>query len=231
MFVFAALTLAAMPCNLWAVRALRRRERAGLEVAPTPPGTLKVALGRPAFWAIAACFGLLGLNHGILLTYVLVLFADRGAGAGMAATAAACIGPAQVVGRLLFMASEARVGNARATLLALGSVVFAGVVLWLAGLAPGLIFLFALAQGAGMGLMSILRPLLIADILGRSGFGTISGAVAMAPILASAAAPALGALILAAGGTGPVYAACLAMAVLGWTIAAVMPRRGDRASG
>jgi len=225
MLVFAALTLAAMPCNLWAVRVLRRRDREELELAPTPPGTLKTALRRPAFWAIAACFGLFGLNHGILLTYVLVLFADRGAGAAMAATAAACIGPAQVIGRLLFMASEARVGNALATMLALGSVVLAGIALWLAGLAPWLIFLFALAQGAGMGLMSILRPLLIADILGRRGFGTISGAVAMAPILASAAAPTVGALMLEAGGTGLVFAACLAMAVLGWAIAAGVLRK------
>jgi MFS family permease len=222
MLVFAGVTLLAVPCNLWSVRALRRRERAGIQYAATPPGTLKAALRRPAFWAIVACFGLFGLNHGILLTYVLVLFADRGAGAGLAATAAACIGPAQVIGRLLFMAGEARVGNARAALLALGSVVAAGVVLWLAGLAPGLIFLFALGQGAGMGLMSILRPLLIADILGRSGFGTISGAAAVGPVLASAAAPALGAVMLASGGAGVVYAGCLAMAVVGWVIAAAL---------
>jgi hypothetical protein len=101
-------------------------------------------------------------------------------------------------------------------------------LLWLAGFAPGLIFLFALGQGAGMGLMSILRPLLIADILGRSGFGTISGAVAIAPILASAAAPALGALMLAAGGPGVIYAGCLAMAVAGWAIAAVLLGRATR---
>ena len=122
------------------------------------------------------------------------------------------------------MAGEARVGNARATMLALGSVVTAGVLLWLAGLAPLLVFGFALAQGAGMGLMSILRPLLIADILGRRGFGTISGAVAVSPILASAAAPALGALLLTMGGTGLVYASCLAMAVTGWGIAALLLR-------
>ena len=111
MIVFAALTLAAMPCNFWAVRALRRRERVGMQHAPIPPGNLQVALRRPAFWGIAACFGLFGLNHGILITYVLELFADRGAGAGMAATAAACIGPSQVLGRLLFMMGEARVGK------------------------------------------------------------------------------------------------------------------------
>ena len=225
MIVFAALTLAAMPCNFWAVRALRRRERVGMQHAPIPPGTLQAALRRPAFWGIAACFGLFGLNHGILITYVLELFADRGAGAGMAATAAACIGPSQVLGRLLFMMGEARVGNGRATLLALGSVVAAGILLWLAGVAPVLVFAFALAQGAGMGLMSILRPLLIADILGRSGFGAISGAVAISPILASAAAPALGALMLTTGGPVLAYASCLAMAMTGWVFAAVLLRR------
>jgi MFS family permease len=229
MWVFAGVTLLAVPCNLWSVRSLRRRER--VELAPAPPGNgaLKVALRRPAFWAIAVCFGLFGLNHGILITYVLELFADRGAAAGMAATAAACIGPSQVAGRLIFMLGEARIGNRRATLLALGSVVLAGVLLWLAGAAPGLIFLFALGQGAGMGVMSILRPLLIAEILGRKGFGSISGAVAMAPILASAAAPALGALMLTLGGPVAVYAGCLAMAVAGWVIAAILLRRGRTA--
>jgi hypothetical protein len=75
-----------------------------------------------------------------------------------------------------------------------------------------------------MGLMSILRPLLIADILGRDGFGAISGAIAIAPILATAAAPALGALMLAAGGPPVVYAACIGMAVAGFGIAAALLR-------
>lgn len=221
---FVGVTLLAVPCNWWAVRSLRRRERAGTRPVPAPPGVLAVALRRPAFWALVACFGLIWLNHGVLITYVLELFADRGAGPAMAATAAACIGPSQVAGRLLFMLGEARVGNARATLIALGGVAAASAVLWLAGLAPVLVFGFALAQGAGAGLMSILRPLLIAEILGREGFGAISGAVAMSPILASAAAPALGAWILVAGGPVAVYAACLAMALTGWAIAAVLLR-------
>jgi MFS family permease len=224
MLVFAAVTLLAVPCNLWAVRSLRRRARSAAEPAPVPPGALAGALRRPAFWGLVACFGLIWLNHGILITYVLELFADRGASAGMAALAAACIGPAQVAGRLLFLFNEARVGNRRATLVALGSVVTASAVLWLAGIAPVLIFGFALAQGAGAGLMSILRPVLIAETLGRQGFGAISGAVAMAPILASAAAPALGALMLTTGGPALVYAGCLAMAVTGWAIAAVVLR-------
>ncbi len=77
MLVFAGVTLLAVPCNLWSVRALRQRERAGAQPAPTQPGVLKAALRRPAFWVLAGCFGLFGLNHGVLLTYVLVLFTDR----------------------------------------------------------------------------------------------------------------------------------------------------------
>ncbi len=219
MLVFAGATLLGAPCHWWAVRSLRRKERQGITISPEPPGALQAALRRPVFWGVALCFGLFGLNHNMLLTYVLVLFADRGASEGTAAFAAAMIGPAQVLGRVLFLWQAARVTNGQATLLALGSVSLAGVLLWAAGAAPGLIFAFALAQGAGMGLMSILRPLLIADLLGRRGFGAISGAVAMAPILASAAAPALGAVMLGLGGPALVYAACLGMAVAGFAVA------------
>jgi hypothetical protein len=44
----------------------------------------------------------------------------------------------------------------------------------------------------------------------------------MAPILASAAAPTLGAVMLVLGGPGAVYTACLAMALAGWVLAALL---------
>jgi MFS family permease len=187
---------------------------------------LHAALRRPAFWAIALGFLAVYLNHGILITYALVLFADRGAGPGVAALAAACIGPAQVAGRLVLLAAGARVTTGQATMASLGSMVVAGGLLWVAGAAPVLIFAFALAQGAGIGLTSILRPVLIAEVLGRQGFGAISGAAAVAPILASAAAPSVGAGLLALGGPGLVYAVCLALAVVGLALmAALLLRR------
>lgn len=212
---FAALIAVAMPLNAVAVRQLRRRERAGLVIPPTPPGTVQAALRKPAFWIIAMAFMAIYLNHGILITYALVLFADRGAAPGLAALAAAAIGPSQVAGRLILLAAGARVTTAQATLASCGAMVLAGGLLWLAGVAPLLIFAFAVAQGAGIGLTSILRPVLIAETLGRSGFGAISGAAAVAPILASAGAPSIGAGLLALGGPGLVYAACLGLALAG----------------
>lgn len=217
---FAALILfGAVPVNLWAVRALRRMERAeALRRHPPEPGALKAALRRPAFWAISAIFGLIWLNHGVLLTFILMLFQDRGASAGMATVAAACIGPSQVAGRAVLLAFSSRISNARASLWSLGSVLAAGAILWGAGWLPALIFVFAMLQGAGAGLLSNLRPMLVADLLGRRGFGTISGAVAVTPILASAAAPSAGAALLHWGGPGLIYGACLAMAAAGLAI-------------
>lgn len=228
---FAGLVALVVPLNAVAVRQLRRRERAGLVVPPALPGVLGAALRKPAFWIIAGGFTAVYLNHGLLLTYVLVLFADRGAAPGLAAIAAACIGPSQVAGRLVLLALGARVSTGLAVLLSLSGVVLAGVLLLLAGVAPVLIFAFALAQGAGAGLMSILRPVLIAEVLGRTGFGAISGAVAVAPILASAAAPSVGAGLLALGGPGLVYAVCLGLAVLGLGLMVLLLARGERESG
>ena len=74
--------------------------------------------------------------------------------------------------------------------------------------------------------MSILRPVLVLDVLGRRGFGAVSGAAAVAPILASAAAPSVGAVMLDHGGPGLVYASCLTMAVAGLAIGLYLERRG-----
>jgi MFS family permease len=216
---FAALILfGAAPVNALAVRQLRRLHRAGATRPEPEPGALQAALRQPAFWAIAAVFGMIYLNHGILLTYVLMLFEDRGASVTLATLAAACIGPAQVFGRLMLLVNQARIGNARAMLMALAGISLAGVALILAGVVPLLIFLFAALQGAGMGLVSILRPVLIADILGRRGFGAISGAIAVSPILASAAAPSVGAGLLDSGGAALIYATGLGLALTGLAV-------------
>lgn len=203
----------AVPVNLLGVARLRRLEGAKTSRGASDPGALTQALRRPAFWAIGAIFGLTYLNHSVLITYALVLFEDRGSGAAMAVLAASCIGPAQVLGRVVLMANEARVGNGRATLVSLGAIAVAAGVLWAAGIAPILVFGFAVLQGIGIGLCSILRPVLLAQMLGRSGFGAISGAAAVAPILGTAAGPVFGAYLLGLGG-GAVYAACMVMSVV-----------------
>lgn len=222
--------LVAVPVNLGGVVLLRRQERATGILAPkAAPGTLQAALRRPAFWAITGAFAAINLNHAILLTYALVLFHDLGAGPAMAVAAASCIGPAQVAGRIVLLSTEARVGTARAVIWSFAATVAAVLLLMAAGVAPVLIFAFAVMQGAGVGVMSILRPVLVAEVLGRPGFGAISGAIAVGPILASAAGPSIGAALLLSGGVPAALVACLVLAALGLAIAVGLrsARRAD----
>ena len=209
------IVLGSVPVNMLGVSQLRRLQGVSARHPEAEPGALAAALRKPAFWAMAAIFGLTYATHSVLITYALVLFEDRGAGEAMAVLAASCIGPAQVAGRLALLVNQARVGNGRATVWSLAAIVLASALLWAAGMAPLLIFGFAVMQGVGIGLCSILRPVLLAQLLGRRGFGAISGAVAVAPILGTAVGPVFGATLLANGGFAAVYAACLAMSLAG----------------
>lgn len=182
-------------------------------------------LRKPMFWAITLIFSVVWLNHGMLLTYALLVFADRGASVEMATLAAAAIGPSQVVARVVLLMGERRISNSYATLWALSMVALAGTILFAAGAAPQLIFAFALLQGGGAGLLSVLRPVLVADRLGRAGFGAISGAVSIGPILATAAAPAVGAGLLTLGGPAIIFFATFVLACFGLLLAIWVLRR------
>lgn len=209
------MVLVGVPANFLGVRLMRASVRAGGgDRRPAAKGMLRLALRRPVFWAITVMLGLTYLNHTLLLTYVIELFTSRGAGLNEVTLAAATIGPCQVLGRLALMMNEARVGNRRATYGALAALVLASLVLWLAGFLPTLIFVTALCQGAGIGIISIMRPVLIAEYLGHEGFGAISGAIAVGPILASAAGPVVGAWLLLTGGPTLVILTCAALGLV-----------------
>ena len=220
---FAGVVALAVPVTALGLALLGDARKGAQHPAPRK-GALIAALSNRAFWVLTAVFTAIWASHGVLMTYVLVLFADRGAGAGVAAFAASCIGPAQVFGRLMLMAGGARVSNRAATLFSLGSLALGGMVLIAAGAAPLLIFAFATLQGMGAGLLSILRPVLVADLLGRQGFGAVSSAISVGPVLANAAAPALGALLLSHRGADAVYAACFVLVIFAFILALVMIR-------
>jgi len=103
--------------------------------------------------------------------------------------------------------------------------VLAACLLWFAGAAPFLVFAVVIVQGAGVGLMSIMRPMLIMDVLGRRGFGAISGASAVSPIVATAAAPVLGAYLLDHFGAWAVYACLIGFSGLSLALALVLTRK------
>jgi|LakMenEpi03Aug12_release.lakeMendotaPanAssembly.Ray.scaffolds.fasta_scaffold282585_1 predicted MFS family arabinose efflux permease len=210
--------LIVLPLHLVGARTLARGPADGRLETPA------AAAGRPVlrdgnFWRLAALFSLLNLNHWMLISFMLPVFAAQGLGAQLAVAAAACVGPAQVAGRLALMRSDARLGTVRATRLTLGAIVLAALLLAAAGAAPLLAFGFAAVQGAAMGVMTILRPMMVADRLGSQTYGATAGMMSIPTLLSSAAAPLLGALLLGAGGVGLLIGVALILALIAFGLA------------
>lgn len=176
-------------------------------------------LRRTGFWVLAAVFSLTNLNHWMLVSFLLPVLMVQGLGNGLAIMAASLIGPAQVVGRLILMRFETRAGTVPSTLIILSGMCLAALLLALAGVGAGFALGFALVQGAAMGGFTILRPVLVAESLGSEGYGATAGLLAIPSLMASAAAPLLGAALLGAGGPGLMIGAAFGMAVLALALA------------
>ncbi|MGF1660141.1 MAG: MFS transporter [Rubrimonas sp.] len=220
----AAITASITAPLLWAgaralpgadARASKADPAARAEAARAGRAGMRRALRRPAFWLLAAAFPMLALNHGMLINHLLPLLDARGLSPSLAILAASLIGPMQVAGRLAMMATERRIaapGLALAGYLALAG---AALALLAAGAAPGLVFVFVAAQGAAIGVMSVLKPVVIADLLGHSGYGAIAGWLASPYLVGFAVAPSLGAALWRIGGYDLAIAAACALALLG----------------
>lgn len=204
LWVFAALT-ALGAALFWAAGgvlergAQAERAAAGADRAASRQA-LRRALGSPVFWLIALAFSTMALNHGVLLNHLLAILDDRGLDAASAVLVASLIGPMQVTGRIVLMRFGAEVSSLTLTAISFGTVALAALIFLTAGATLSLIVIYAVGQGAGYGVISILRPVVAAELLGRQGFGAISGLLATPYLICSAAAPLIGALLWRAGG-------------------------------
>jgi MFS family permease len=161
-------------------------------------GNLKDALSvvkKPIFWLLGGTFAFMSLNHGMLVSHLLPIFYDRGLDVKTAVLAASCIGPMQVIGRLMMLASEKRVSVLSLCSVSFISLFIAGCSIYLGNLSLGFIIAFVVFQGASYGVLSIIRPTVISGLLGRNDFGIISGLLAVGFMLGSALAPLFGSLV------------------------------------
>ncbi|MDE3079406.1 MAG: hypothetical protein KGI94_05205 [Paracoccaceae bacterium] len=218
-----------VPLNIAGTALIQRQ--VGREVAdpPDPAGkatALRRAMTDSAFWRLAGLIGLIWLDHAMLTTFALPLLTGRGADHGIAVMLAAGFGPAQVAGRVMLLLAGEALPLARVTLATLAVFVLAGLLLMFGHGVPTMWLLYVLAQGGAAGIATILRPVLAAEILGRERFGAIWGVLSVAPLMAQAVAPMLGALLLGFGGSAVILAA-LAMAVVALLLGfSLRPRLG-----
>ncbi len=211
--------------------SLLQRSGETAHIAParaTHRAAVSAAIRRREFWLVAIAFALIALNHGMLLNHIVPILVDRGLTQTAAVSVASLIGPSQVAGRLVMMRFDHRVSAATLSVVAFAGLSLAAAVLFVAGASPLLAFAFAAMQGATYGVTNILKPVIIAESLGRTGFGGISGLLAMPGLAAFAIAPFLGAALWQLGGytTSIAAAGCAAvfgLAAIVW-LAALMRR-------
>lgn len=192
----------------------RRHAVAETERVPVT-GSRAAAMRRPTFWLLALSFATIALAHGMVITHLLPLLDERGVTAALAVLTASLIGPMQVAGRVGMIAIENRVSIEAICALSFGFMIVAACILFVAGAVPMLLFVFVVLHGSGYGVTSITRPVVTANLLGREGFGAISGALAVPFMAATALSPFLGSLIWSLGGYDVVIGAVLATIVIG----------------
>ncbi|MEN9499354.1 MAG: hypothetical protein RIS83_1173, partial [Pseudomonadota bacterium] len=168
-----------------------------------------------AFLALALCFAAHAFIGTGLGAHLILLLRERGWPEATVLLLAAAHGPAQVTARMvLFTLGRGvpmrRVGRLATLLLPIGMTLFA--------IAPDNLFLtigFVMAWAVADGLLTIVRAAGVAEIMGRDGFGAVSGALSAFAVLPRTAAPLLLALVWdAAGGYAPVPWLLLGIAVL-----------------
>ncbi|MFT6558912.1 MFS transporter [Sneathiella sp.] len=162
-------------------------------------GQYRFLLG-PTFWLLAAGFTLLYMNHVAVINHLLLLLKERQFETSVAILAATFIGPMQVLGRLAMMFAERHVSNLIVTCLCFSFVILGNLALIGTSLSPAFLIAFIILQGSGIGVMSIMKPIITREILGAENFGLKAGAQSVPYMIGSAFAGLIASLIWAVGG-------------------------------
>lgn len=217
----AVMAFAVVPLNWWGTRAIR----AG---APPPVVQPSAPMGAGTrsrrLWLLAVMFSFSGLSHWMIAHLLIPVLVERGYPHELAVFAVAVMGPAQVAGRFALMQAETRISNARATLFTLSAMVLATCFLALSGAGVGMVIAYVLIQGSAVGITTILRPVLIADMLGAENYGSNAGRIQVPSMIINAFAPMIGALLLEGPGFWALIGLSLTLSLT--SIAALRALRG-----
>ncbi|MCG8492258.1 MAG: MFS transporter [Sneathiellales bacterium] len=151
------------------------------------------------FWLLSIGFTLLYMNHVAILNHLLLLLKEWEFDPELAVMAATFIGPMQLLGRMSMMVLERVASNTVVTITCFVFVILGNVALMTSFSAPTMLALFIILQGSGIGVLSIMKPMVTRDILGGENFGLKNGAFSVPYQVGSAFSGLIGSLIWAMG--------------------------------
>ncbi len=212
----AVLLFVVLPLYRFVVPPESVRAHAAVRTAPRAGGTAGTGV---AFVLVACSLTLASVVMTMIAVHLLTLLQARGVSLAGAVALGALLGPAQVFSRLV----ELAVGRALHpvwTMIASTVVVALGLALLL--VAPGFAAVAIVLYGSGSGIRSIVRGTVPLALFGAQGYAALMGRLAMPSLVAQAATPALGGLLIARLGADATLLVLVAAAVLNIVPAALL---------
>ncbi len=174
---------------------------------------------RAMFWLFALIQIIAGLFVTIVAVHLLTLLQARGISLAEAVTLGALIGPAQVGARVLEMLGRGR--HHPMWTLSAAVVLCAGGLIVLAAGMP-IVGLALILYGAGNGIFSIARGALPLSLFGPEQYAPIIGRLARPGLIAQAAAPMIGAILISRLGYDALLHVIAALATINVLIAGML---------
>jgi MFS family permease len=156
-------------------------------------GIIKPTLSSPIFWGLLVTFATMSSTQGMIVSQIFPLLESRAISPTFTVFFASCIGPMQVIARLIHLATESFTNkNIPMMAVCFTGLIFiclSSLVLVLGGASLIFVVVFVMFQGGPYGLFSIVKPIITADLLGRVNFGLLSSMVGIGSLWGSAFAP------------------------------------------
>jgi predicted MFS family arabinose efflux permease len=163
--------------------------------SPAAGTSIRPALVHPVFWLLVLSFVSFAFMFTSLVFNIVPMLRESGYTTAEAVAAYACIGPAQLAGRIAILTLERFISLTAAGLIGtLFPVVAVLILITLPAHSP-LVFVFSVAFGTGMGIKTIVQATAAPEFLGRAGYGAMQGALMFPVYLAQAVSPLLAAWI------------------------------------
>jgi MFS family permease len=169
------------------------------EDATTAHAMRTVLRGR-VFVGLALWFTAYSAAQSALIFQLVPLLTTWGVATATMLTSVAIIGPMQVAGRVVLMCFSTRLETREIGLAV--TVLLPAALLILLCLPHTLLWLGLVATlyGAGNGIMTIVRGIAVSDLIGRTHYGAINGALTVPTTVAKALAPAVAAALWSVAG-------------------------------
>lgn len=218
------------PLHWWGLRHAWQPATVVAEADPGPatPTTRTITRSRP-FVLLAAANALTTLSAFAVLVNLVPMMVERGMSTGLATVALGLGGVGQVLGRLGYARLAAATTVRTRTVGVMAAVAVATAALAVAPTGGPVFVVLGMALGLARGIYTLVQATAVTDRWGPESYGTLNGVLGAPALVASAAAPFVGAAL--AGLLGGYTAAFLvlgAAAALGAALAAGASVSDDR---